>query len=195
MTFKTPTLARLGPWILPGAALCAVILAPGAGTLAAPGRHLQTASPVPGQASQTSQPPQRQSTESPQQTLPSPRRASRRDYAFWKDEQLKTQLGLTARQVRRIDQIYQQRAKELMPLVAEWTKQRDEVDRLIRERTVTAEQLDIQLLRFQALNSKFWESRQLMLYRIYLVLTPEQYKKLLTVQRGRGRRGGGGTPR
>jgi phage gp46-like protein len=199
---KSSVLARLGPWILPGVALCAVFLAPGARTLAA-GRLAQvrqatSTPPSPSQGgTQASPAPQRPAQDSPQQARPPRSGGPRLDWAWWKDEQIKTELGLTPWQVRHIDQLYQQRAQELTPIAAEWMKQSEVVDQLIRERTVTAEQLDIEILRLEALRSKLWESRQLMLYRMYLVLNPDQYKKLRTVadQRARGRRGGGEVPR
>jgi hypothetical protein len=198
VTVKTVLLPRLSAWILPGAALCAVILVPGSGTLTASDRHVQASPPGQTQGQGAAAQSQDKPKDSPQQEIHPPRGggpggAPRPDWTWWKDDQVKTEVGLTAWQVRRIDQIFQQRAQELTPLVDEWQKQGQKVDQLIRERTVTAEQLDIELLSQEALRSKLNESRRLMLYRMYLVLNPDQYKKLRAVfdQRARGRRGGG----
>jgi Spy/CpxP family protein refolding chaperone len=121
------------------------------------------------------------------------RPTSFRSWAWWNDDDIKKQLGLTEAVVRRIDSMYQARQKELSPLVAELSRTDDEIDALVKERKISPDALDLKVVNREALRSKLNESRTMMLYKFYLLLTPEQYNKLRDVfdQHVRGGRGGG----
>ena len=123
------------------------------------------------------------------------------DYKFWKDPSVIKEIGLAADQSARIDRIYEQRARQIAPFADELVKQRAELDRLIRERTVDPSAVELQAQRVAALFAKMQESRFVMLYRMYMVLTPDQYKKLQALfdrqragEHGRGRSGNAPRP-
>jgi hypothetical protein len=101
---------------------------------------------------------------------------------------------LTPQQVAKIDRIYDQRAKAVDPFVVEEQKQHAELQRMIRERVVDPSVIELQVDRVEAPHAKVWESRIVMLYRILLVLSPDQYTKFQAYyeRTGRGRSGGGG---
>jgi Spy/CpxP family protein refolding chaperone len=106
---------------------------------------------------------------------------------------VKKEIGLTDAQAVKIDALYEHRVKDVDPFVQEFLKQKDELDRLVRERVVDVPTIQLQFGRMETAWAKLRESRTVMLYRIYLLLTPDQYKKLQAIQEreNRGRRGGG----
>jgi Spy/CpxP family protein refolding chaperone len=118
------------------------------------------------------------------------------EYKFWKDPAAIKEIGLAPDQGARIDRIYEGRARQIAPFADELVKQRAELDRLIRERTVDPSAVELQASKVTALFAKMQESRFVMLYRMYMVLTPDQYKKLQALfdrqragEHGRGRSG------
>jgi Spy/CpxP family protein refolding chaperone len=123
------------------------------------------------------------------------------EYKFWRDPAAIKEIGLAADQGARIDRIYEGRARQIAPFADELVKQRAELDRLIRERTVDPSAVELQASKVTALFAKMQESRFVMLYRMYLVLTPDQYKKLQALfdrqragEHGRGRSGNAPRP-
>jgi hypothetical protein len=80
-----------------------------------------------------------------------------------------------------------------MAFVREWQRQREEFNRMARARQATVEEFAIQAARFEALNAKLSETRNVMLYRMSLELTAEQYQKLQEFRDRRGRSGDRGS--
>lgn len=114
---------------------------------------------------------------------------------WWKEDRYKKELNLQPQQVREIDWIFADRVKRLTPYYDQWQKERAELDRLARERTVDDATFSIQVGRVESLRSKLNETRTVMLYQIMRKLTPQQYQKLQEMnERDRGR-GGSSTPR
>jgi Spy/CpxP family protein refolding chaperone len=147
------------------------------------------AAPQPqGQAAGQAQPP-RQGDRQP----PSAQRAmgSDRDL-WWRNEGIRKELSLTERQVRDINWIFESRVKQATPILDALERERTELNRLTRERTVDEAVYSIQVGRVENLRSKFNETRTVMLYTIYRRLTPEQYQKLQAI---RDRNRGGSSPR
>jgi Spy/CpxP family protein refolding chaperone len=98
--------------------------------------------------------------------------------------------------VKRIDALYAKRARDLEPLEVEFEKQRTELNRLMGDRAAGPAAIELQVARMEVPRAKMNESYFSMLYRMYLVLDVEQYKKLQLIferQRDRGR-GGGAAP-
>jgi Spy/CpxP family protein refolding chaperone len=116
---------------------------------------------------------------------------SRPDYKFWNDSGVRKQIGLSDQQVSRIEKIYDQRVVETASFVADLEKQRTELDKMTQERTANASTYRLQVSRVDSIVSELHQSRTLMLYKILLVLTPEQHKKLQAIveRNGRGRDG------
>jgi Spy/CpxP family protein refolding chaperone len=122
------------------------------------------------------------------------------EYKFWKDPAVIKEIGLTPDQATRIDRIYEDRARRVAPFAEDLDKQRAELDRLIRERTVDTSAVELQASKSTTLLAKIQETRIVMLYRQYMVLTPDQHKKLQAIlerQRATGEhgRGRGNEPR
>jgi Spy/CpxP family protein refolding chaperone len=114
-----------------------------------------------------------------------------REWEWWKDDAAKRDLGLTDKVAADIDRYYQNRLRAMTPFVEEWKKQADILNQMTLERNVEDSAYAVQVAHFESLNSKLRESRAAMLYHIYRLLTPEQYKKLPDLrdrhfQRGRG---------
>jgi Spy/CpxP family protein refolding chaperone len=113
------------------------------------------------------------------------------EWEWWKDDTAKRELGLTDKVAADIDRFYQIRLRAVTPFIEEWRKQRDNLQQMTLERSVDESMYAVQVAHLESLTSKLRESRTTMLYHIYRLLTPEQYKKLAEVrdrhfQRGRG---------
>ena len=114
-----------------------------------------------------------------------------RAWEWWKDDDVKRQLGLTDKVATDIDSYYQNRLRQMMPFVESLNREREALDKMTRERNVDEATYAVQVSHVVSLQSKLLESRTLMLYHIYLKLTPEQHLKLNDArdrhfQRGRG---------
>lgn len=120
-----------------------------------------------------------------QQRPPPPLPPSQRDW--WKDAVIQEYVGLAADQVRRIDEIYEERAREMEPFIIEWRHQRDEFNKMARARQASVAEFAIQAARLEALDAKLSETRAVMLYRMSLELSAEQYQKLQEYRDRRGR--------
>jgi len=112
------------------------------------------------------------------------------EWEWWKDDAAKRELGLTDKVAADIDRFYQSRLRAVTPFIEEWRKQRDNLQQMTLERSVDESLYAVQVAHLESLTSKLRESRTTMLYHIYRLLTPEQYKKLAEVrdrhfQRGR----------
>jgi Spy/CpxP family protein refolding chaperone len=111
---------------------------------------------------------------------------------WWRDEAIKSALGLSEGQIRRLDSLFERRAKELEPLNEELNKQRMELNRLMIDRNSGVAAIALQVARMEVPRAKINESFYVMMYRMSLVLDPAQDKKLQAVfaaSRGRGRGG------
>jgi Spy/CpxP family protein refolding chaperone len=114
-------------------------------------------------------------------------------WEWWKDEQVIKELQLSPQKVRRFDSIFQDWSKRIAAVAEELPVEQAKLEQMARERTVDEAAFALQVARVVFLRSRRDESRQVMIYRMYLELTPEQYKKLLDLrERGRGRGGRGG---
>jgi len=116
----------------------------------------------------------------------------RLEWEWWKDADVKKELGLTEDKARDIDRIHQDRVRLMKPFQDEYEKQREELNRLAAERTVDEATFAFQVTRVEALFSKLRESRTIMLYRISRKLSLEQNTKLREIRDRRGRSGRGG---
>jgi Spy/CpxP family protein refolding chaperone len=145
-----------------------------------------------GQQKQRTQPAQ-SPTSSPTQSRPSPSPELGGYYKWWQDAVLAKEIGLTDQQKARIDKIFDQREKDIEPFVNDLAEQRARMQQMIEDRVVDVPTLQLQVSRVDSLTARVHESRVIMLYRIWLVLTADQYRKLEAYQkRARGGRRGGG---
>jgi len=111
---------------------------------------------------------------------------------WWRDEGIKKEIGLRDDQIRRMDALYERRAKDMAPFLQEYTKETEALQQMTRERVVDDSQFAVQISKVSSLDQRIRDSRSLMNYRAYRVLDAEQYKKLLAYldklweRRGRG---------
>jgi len=120
------------------------------------------------------------------QTKPQPQSGGRSDgqtrdtqrsrLPFWKDPAIIKEVGLTPDQAKRIDTLWHDRWKEMTGRAEELRKQETELKRIIAARTVSPDVVALQIDRVEAQRTMLYKSRTLMLYRMALVLTPEQNK-------------------
>jgi Spy/CpxP family protein refolding chaperone len=141
-----------------------------------------------------------QSQQPPAQTPPTagqraggPGRNDSGPWEWWKDEAVKKELGLTAKQVRDISQIFDRRVREMKPVDDELQRQVEARNKMAQERTVDVAVFAIQAGHVETLRSELFKSRSVMFYAISKQLTAEQNTKLSDIikQRFSGRRGGG----
>jgi len=98
---------------------------------------------------------------------------------WWRDEALKKEIGLRDDQIRRMDGLYEKRAKDMAPFLQELTKENDILQGMTRERVLDDTTLAVQISKVGSLDQRIRDSRALMNYRAYRVLDADQYKKLL----------------
>jgi Spy/CpxP family protein refolding chaperone len=94
-------------------------------------------------------------------------------FAWWKNEQFKKELGLTADQATRIDKIWETTLPELRQEWDELSRLEDKFSRLIQldaDEAVLARQVD----RVETARSNASKTRSLMLVQMLKVMTPDQ---------------------
>lgn len=118
---------------------------------------------------------------------------------WWKDPDVRKEIGLRPDQASHIDDIYARRVKDIQPVIDEYQKEQQTLDKMLSERVVTEATLSLQITKFNTLRVTIWQSRYLMLYRISKVLDADQYAKLKAIFERRQKemeqhRGRGGAP-
>ena len=108
-------------------------------------------------------------------------------WEWWNDTEVRKELGLSPDKVQRIQDIYTQRSQTLKPIVEDFQKELAALDALTRARTVDEGTFAAQVTKVEDFRSKVAESRTVMLYKLYLLLSPDQYRKLLDIQDRRNR--------
>ena len=109
--------------------------------------------------------------------------------AWWKNAEVMKEVGITAEQSKKIDDLFHNRLPDAMAREAELKKQDAILQRLMTERTVGADVIGVQVDRVEASRTTLNKTRTIMIYEMHLVLSAEQYKKLVAYwerQRGRG---------
>jgi hypothetical protein len=113
---------------------------------------------------------------------------------WWNDDVVKKELVLSARAVASIDRIYRERSKRLEALRDEVNKQLTEMWRLRDERTVDEATYALQVWRFESMQARYDADRNVLQYRLFMELSPEQNKKLQRLREiDRQNRGRGGS--
>jgi hypothetical protein len=123
-------------------------------------------------------------------------------WEWWRDADVKKEIGLRADQSKHIDDIYSRRVKEIDPIGQEYQKERETLDKMFADRVVDTSALVIEINRFYSARTEVNKSRLLMLYQIARVLDVDQYAKLRAIldrrikdiEAHRGGRTGGDSP-
>jgi len=117
-------------------------------------------------------------------------------FEWWNDAEIKKEIGLSEEKAKKIAEFYEGRNRQMQPWIDDWRKERTVLDKMTQERVSDDTSYSIQVWRVEQLNAKLRETRAMMIYRMYMQLSPEQYKKLRELldrrSNGRGGRGGPG---
>jgi hypothetical protein len=117
------------------------------------------------------------------------------NWEWWNDADAKKMLNLDERKAKEIDAIYDRRQRLLKPYVDEFLKRREALDKMSRERVVDRDTYAVAVTTYESLRGELAKSRSVMVYEIFLKLSPEQYQKLLELfESRRARMGRGGAP-
>lgn len=120
-------------------------------------------------------------------------------WKWWNDPDIRKQLKLTDDQATSIEGIFEKRQSEVQPWVDTFYRETERLTKMTRERVAQEPAYTLQVSRVEAVLSRLRESRTVMMYRMFLVLQPEQHRKLQDIMdRGRptdGRGRGTGTGR
>lgn len=128
-------------------------------------------------------------------TRPGPQDAARpaqarRGFAWWKDAEVMREVGISAELSKQLDTLFHKRLPEAMAQEREFRKQETELNRLIKERTVGADVIAVQVDRVEAQRTTLNKTRTVMIYQMYQLLSADQYAKLVAYnEKRRGGRG------
>jgi Spy/CpxP family protein refolding chaperone len=132
--------------------------------------------------------------QAPAKSNPPQNQQASRPKPWWMDDNSKKELGLTAAQVKAIDDIYTSTKDEMATNRENMDRERKELDRMIAEAKVEQWQVLRQIGRMETARSNYNTAFLMMLYRMNRQLTVEQRTKLQDMERrareGRGGRGG-----
>lgn len=115
---------------------------------------------------------------------------SQRRAWWWKDAETMKEIGISAEQSQKIETLFQKGLPEAIAHDRELKKQEAELHRLIKERTVGADVIAVQVDRVEAQRTTLNKRRTVMLYQMYQLLSADQYAKLVAFnERRRNGRG------
>ncbi len=114
-------------------------------------------------------------------------RAGAQPYKWWQDEKSRAQLGLTAEQTTRIEELFQAVMPKLRTSFEELDRRETQLSTLIEKADTTEAEVVRQVDQIEAMRGELSKARTLMLFRIRRVLTPEQRVKLKEMHDGRER--------
>jgi Spy/CpxP family protein refolding chaperone len=117
-------------------------------------------------------------------------RAGAQPFKWWQDEKMKAQLGLTADQAAKIEEVFHASMTTGRPVLEELDRREKQASALfLKSDTSEAEVLRL-AEQVETLRGELGKARTLMLYRMNRILTPEQRVKFneLHERRDRGRR-------
>lgn len=104
--------------------------------------------------------------------------AQDRRFKWWKDVEIRKELGLSTRQSDKVDQIWESTVPSIRAAHEEMEGLQAELSRLIRENTADEKVVALQIDRVEAQRSQINKARSLMLYRMHRVLSKTQHDTL-----------------
>lgn len=118
------------------------------------------------------------------------RGTSQRRAPWWRDAEAMKEIGISSELSKKLDALFHKGLPEAMANDRELKKQEAELHRLIKERTVGADVIAVQVDRVEAQRTTLNKRRTVMLYQMYQLLSAEQYAKLVAFnERRRNERG------
>lgn len=120
--------------------------------------------------------------------------AAAQGFKWWQSERFQKELGLSAEQISRLDEIFRSSLPQLRAQKRALDKLEDELSEMIREGRVAEPELEAFVERVEASRAELGKTRTLQLYRMRRVLTDEQNTKMKALhdewererRRGRG---------
>jgi len=103
-------------------------------------------------------------------------------------------LKLSDEKARVIEDIFQRRQTEAKAWWDQLQREQDRLTRMTRERVTDEATYALQVSKVEALAARLREGRTVMLYRIFLELQPDQFKKLQDMMEQRRNNGRGRGP-
>ncbi len=110
---------------------------------------------------------------------------------WWKNPEVMKEIGISQDLSKKLDDLFHKRLPEAMAQEREFKKQDDELNRLLRERTVGADVIAVQVDRVEAQRTTLNKTRTVMIYQMYQLLSAEQYTKLVAYNERRRTNGRG----
>jgi Spy/CpxP family protein refolding chaperone len=108
---------------------------------------------------------------------------------WWHTDVYRRELGLTAEQVTRIDQIFHESKPALRAAKDELDRLEKELSQLIAEGTAEESKIVQKIERVEASRNQLGRTRSLMLYRMYRALDPDQRARLKALHDAKDRHG------
>jgi Spy/CpxP family protein refolding chaperone len=99
-------------------------------------------------------------------------------FDWWEDATLRAEVGISERQAGKIKTIFEVEMVKLRAMREDLEKQRDLLGQTMKDEKATLAMVTEQVERVGELHASMYRTRELMLYRIYRVLSPEQRKRL-----------------
>lgn len=102
-------------------------------------------------------------------------------WEWWKDAEVKRALQLSDAKTKKMDNIYARLEVDIKPVVDRIVVEQDKLNQMTKERVADEAAYALQVSQVETLWARFRESRTVMLYRMYLELQPDQYRKLMDI--------------
>jgi Spy/CpxP family protein refolding chaperone len=99
-------------------------------------------------------------------------------WKWWKHVDSRRELSLADHQSKKIDEIWEGTAPKLRATWQELEKQQEILDKLIKENTADVSVVSQQVEKVEKLRAEHTAMRTVMIYRMHLLLTPEQRVKV-----------------
>ena len=100
---------------------------------------------------------------------------------WWQSIEFQQQLGLSADQSAKIEEIFQATLPSLRASKAEFDRLETSLSRMVADATVDESQIAQQINQVEAARSALSKTRTLMLFRMHRILSPDQRVKLKTL--------------
>jgi Spy/CpxP family protein refolding chaperone len=103
-------------------------------------------------------------------------------FKWWLHPETRKELGLTDKQSRKIDEIWEATAPKLREQWHELQKLEDALDKMFKENTADVATVQQQVERVERLRAENAATRTVMIYKMHLLLTPEQRPKVEAIR-------------
>ena len=99
-------------------------------------------------------------------------------WKWWKHADSRRELSLSDQQSKKIDEIWEATAPKLRATWQEVEKQQEALDKLFKENTADVSVVSQQVEKVEKLRAEHTAMRTVMIYRMHILLTPEQRVKV-----------------